>query len=78
MLHESDTLIAEITAPSLGVGYEIAKAKDLGIPILTFYRNSPSRAPSVMIRGNDKIPMIIYKNKKEVFNVISEFIGNLP
>ena len=47
-LKESDALIAEITAPSLCVGYEIAKAEMWRIPMLLLYRHTPNRKPSVM------------------------------
>ena len=73
-LRESDALIAEITAPSLGVGYEIAKAEEWGKPILLLYRNTPLRKPSAMLNGNKRLPMIIYNEKKEAFKAIDEFI----
>jgi hypothetical protein len=38
-MREADALVAEITAPSLGVEYEIAKAEEWGKPILLLYRN---------------------------------------
>ncbi|MGW8179747.1 MAG: nucleoside 2-deoxyribosyltransferase, partial [bacterium] len=41
-LRESDAIIAEVTAPSLGVGYEIAKAEEWGIPALLLYRDTPA------------------------------------
>jgi hypothetical protein len=77
-LKESNALIAEITAPSLGVGYEIAKAEEWGIPILMLYRDTPARKPSAMLNGNKNLPMIVYKEKKEVLEAIDAFIRGLP
>ena len=39
-LASCDVLVAEVTRPSLGVGYEIAKASDWDKPILCIYRPS--------------------------------------
>ena len=76
-LRESDALIAEITAPSFGVGYEIAKAETWGIPILMLYREIPKRKPSAMLNGNKNLPMIVYNEKKEVLEAIDAFLTGL-
>jgi len=76
-LRESDALIAEVTAPSLGVGYEIAKAEEWGLPVLMLYRDSPNRAPSAMLNGNKKLPLITYNEKKEAIDAINTFIKEL-
>ena len=77
-LKESNALIAEVTAPSLGVGYEIAKAEEWDIPILLLYRDTPSRRPSAMLNGNKNLPMFVYNQKDEVLDAIDEFIDGLP
>jgi len=46
----SDLLVAEITVPSLGVGYEISKAESWGKPVLCLYRLGHGLA-SPMITG---------------------------
>jgi hypothetical protein len=76
-LKKSHALIAEITAPSLGVGYEIAKAEEWGIPVLLLYRNTPARKPSAMLNGNTNLPLIVYNEKEEVLNAIDKFIKGL-
>ncbi|HHL41676.1 nucleoside 2-deoxyribosyltransferase [Candidatus Bathyarchaeota archaeon] len=76
-LRESNAVIAEVTAPSLGVGYEIAKAEEWGIPVLMLYRDSPNRAPSAMLNGNKNLPLITYNEKKEAIDAINEFIKEL-
>jgi len=77
-LRESDGLIAEVTAPSLGVGYEIAKAEEWGIPILLLYRNTPNKAPSAMLRGNKNLRMVIYEDEEDAFKAIEDFLSSLP
>ena len=76
-LRESDAVIAEISAPSLGVGYELAKAEEWGIPILMLYKDTPARKPSAMLNGNKNLPLVIYNEKTEVFEAIEKFIMGL-
>lgn len=76
-LRESDAFIAEITAPSFGVGYEIAKAEQWGIPILMLYRDTPARKPSAMLNGNKNLPMIVYNDRNEVLEAIDEFLKEI-
>jgi len=76
-LRESDALIAEVTSPSLGVGYEIAKAEEWGKPVLLLYRDTPARKPSAMLNGNKNLPMIFYNDKQDVLDAIDSFIKAL-
>lgn len=73
-IKQSDILIAEVSNPSLGVGYEIAKAEELGIPILCLYRTQPNKKLSAMIAGNPKIQVEEYKDIKDVFKKINNFL----
>ena len=47
MLKASRIVIAEVTVPSIGVGYELGIAESLKIPTLVLYRNN-SRKCSAM------------------------------
>lgn len=73
-IKQSDILIAEVSNPSLGVGYEIAKAEELGTPILCLYRTQPNKKLSAMIAGNPKIQVEEYKDIKDVFKIINNFL----
>lgn len=73
-LRESDALIAEVTAPSLGVGYEIAKAEEWGKPILLLYKKSPGRKPSAMLNGNKRLKMVKYSDDQEALRAIDIFV----
>jgi len=42
-LAEADVVIAEVTTPSHGVGYEVARAEALGKPVLCLHRRTAGR-----------------------------------
>jgi nucleoside 2-deoxyribosyltransferase len=77
LLVKSDALIAEVTVPSTGVGYEICRALVLGIPVLCLY--SPRAAVSAMVLGNPD-PLLkakAYPDKASLKYIITEFIRAL-
>jgi 2'-deoxynucleoside 5'-phosphate N-hydrolase len=51
-LHSSNVIVAEVTQPSLGVGYELGIAEKSGIPVVLLYRTSPNKSLSAMLSGN--------------------------
>ena len=51
-LRSADIVVAEVTHPSLGVGYELAQAEVMGKPVLCLYRVLPERNVSAMVAGN--------------------------
>ena len=63
-----------MTAPSLGVGYEIGVAEALGKPILCLYRGRQVRRLSAMIRGNRGLVVRKYYAFEEALRFIDEFI----
>ncbi|XP_007530514.1 2'-deoxynucleoside 5'-phosphate N-hydrolase 1 isoform X2 [Erinaceus europaeus] len=50
-LQQADVVVAEVTQPSLGVGYELGRAVVLDKPVLCLFRPQSGRALSAMIRG---------------------------
>lgn len=76
-LLDSDAVIAEVTNPSLGVGYELARAEYLDKPILALYRPQPDRRLSAMIAGSPKIQVMVYENTDELETAIQAFIVEL-
>src|SRR5438105_746881 len=54
-LKSADYLVAEVTTPSLGVGYEIGKATEWGKPVLCLFRAAEGRALSAMIAGCNRV-----------------------
>ena len=52
-IHECELMIAEVTIPSLGVGYEIATAIHLNKPVLCLYDlDNPPKRLSAIVAGN--------------------------
>ncbi len=72
-LRSADVLIAEVTTPSLGVGYEIAKAVELNKKVLCLYNPKPGKMLSAIISGDKNITVKHYKTLKQAFEIIDEF-----
>jgi len=70
-LKSSDCLVAEVSTPSLGVGYEIGKATEWGKPVLCLYRPADGRSLSAMIAGSDGVTLKEYQSANEL-NLIFE------
>ena len=60
-LQSADLVIAEVTTPSLGVGYELGIAAKLKIPVLCLYRPIKGKRLSAMISGNEKFNCQAYQ-----------------
>ncbi|MBT3243147.1 MAG: nucleoside 2-deoxyribosyltransferase [Bacteroidetes bacterium] len=69
-LRESDMIIAEVTQTSLGVGYEIGRAIELGKPVVCLYRQQKGRPLSAMITGSSEIQTFSYSDMKEAKEII--------
>ena len=80
-LRECDAVIAEVSSPSHGVGYEIAYALTLGKPVLCCYQ--AGRSVSKIITGNTSpgLSVMTYLVEEDAPVVVREFIqrlGNRP
>ena len=73
-LKSADIVIAEVTNPSLGVGYELAIAEKLQIPTLCLYRTENGKSLSAMIQGNKTFTCKNYKTILNVQQSIDDFI----
>ncbi len=76
-IDECDVLVAEITVPSSGVGYEIRDAEVKNKPVLCIYRELDGRKVSAMIGGSKKVILKKYQNPEDVEEIFKEFIKNL-
>ena len=76
-LGEADVLVAEVTAPSLGVGYEIGVDEALGKPVLCLYQGRPGRRLSAMISGNRGLVVREYDELEETLGLIDEFLESI-
>jgi nucleoside 2-deoxyribosyltransferase len=73
-LRTSDYLVAEVTNPSLGVGYEIGKAAEWGKPVLCLYRPANGHSLSAMIAGCSAISVREYQDAAELTEIFAEFL----
>jgi len=73
-LRSCDCLVAEVTKPSLGVGFEIGKATEWGIRVLCLYRPSASRKLSAMITGCEAVTVETYRSVDEVDGIFARHL----
>jgi hypothetical protein len=72
-LKEADCLVAEVTTPSLGVGFEIAKATEWGLRVLCLFRPSAGNALSALIAGSGRVTVHEYQSAVEVAEIFEDF-----
>lgn len=70
---ESDVIVAEVTQPSLGVGYEIAKAEEWGKRIICLFRPSNNKRFSAMILGSDNVEIKEYQTIADIEKILKDF-----
>lgn len=75
-LRAADLMVAEVTTPSLGVGYEIAMAQLLGKEILCLCRARGTGELSAMIAGNPELRLAHYTTDSEAAALIDQFIDS--
>ena len=71
---QSDCVVAEVTTPSLGVGYEIGRAIEKGKKILCLHQKSEDKRLSAMISGCADLIVGEYENLEEAKKLIDEFM----
>ena len=76
-LRSADIVVAEVTTPSLGVGYELGIAEKLEKPVLCLYRPSKNRHLSAMIKGNTIFTCRDYTKIAEIKLYINKFLKQL-
>lgn len=75
-LDEADFIVAEVSTPSLGVGYEIARAVDLEKRILCLSKLSNIQNLSALISGCPDLQNIVYSGIEEAVKSIDDFLIN--
>ncbi|MBM3942962.1 MAG: nucleoside 2-deoxyribosyltransferase [SAR202 cluster bacterium] len=72
-LTEADLVVAEVSVPSLGVGYELGRAEALGKEVLCLYREQADRRLSAMVSGNPQFQVVAYATLLEATHAIDQF-----
>lgn len=65
-IQDSDIVVAEVTQPSLGVGYELGFAEAIGKRVVCLFNTASGRSLSAMIRGNEYFEIIDYRDIDEL------------
>ncbi len=75
-LKSADVLIADVTTVSMGVGYEIGRAVELGKKVLCLFKPEPGKNLSAMIAGCPDLKLAYYNNLEEAKKTIGPFLIN--
>ena len=78
-LTQTDVLVAEVTQPSLGVGYEIGRCVAMGKRVLCLFRPESGKKLSAMIRGaenGDRFKVVDY-TIGEVEGILNGYLSGL-
>ena len=73
----SDVMVADVTMPSLGVGYEIGFSETLDIPILCLFNPKYKNSLSAMISGNKNLICKEYNTINEAEQLIDSFLSSI-
>ncbi len=77
-LDQADLVVAEVSIPSLGVGYEIAYATRIRrIPVIALYRPAWTRRCSAMIAGDPGVHLLEYEEPEAMLPQLLESIRRL-
>ena len=76
-LQSADAVVAEVTTPSLGVGYELGIAEKLKKPVLCLYRPSKGKRLSAMVKGNNQLSLWEYHILTDAQLYIDAFFKSL-
>ncbi|OPY69103.1 MAG: Nucleoside 2-deoxyribosyltransferase [Syntrophorhabdus sp. PtaU1.Bin002] len=76
-LSACDLVVAEVSVPSLGVGYELGWATALNKPVLCLYRTISGRSLSAMIAGSPGIQTAVYSSTDEAERIMGRFLREI-
>jgi hypothetical protein len=74
-LKSCNLVVAEVTTPSLGVGYELGWATAMKKPVLCLFRSDTRPSLSAMIAGSPGIETVVYSGSEEARRQIAAFIA---
>lgn len=69
----ADCTVAEVTTPSLGVGFEIGRATAVNKKVLCLYKVQENKKLSAMIAGCPDVTVKKYNSLDEAKKIIDEF-----
>ena len=75
-LERSDVVVAEVSTPSLGVGYLIAHAVLLNKKVVALLADEDTLKLSAIIKGDANVAVYAYKTDADVERVLAEVFAN--
>ena len=75
-IEESDSVIAEITVPSIGVGYEICHAVRHRKPVLCVYQEGAKASAMVLGNTSGYVTAKSYSDKEQLEEILLDFLTN--
>lgn len=75
-LETSDVVVAEVTTPSLGVGYLVAHARSLGKRVIALYNGEDTLKLSAIIKGDAGVELHTYVREQELDTILEEALAN--
>jgi 2'-deoxynucleoside 5'-phosphate N-hydrolase len=76
-LDDADVVVADVTLPSLGVGFEIGYAQAHNTPIIALYYVNADASMSAMINGNSNITKIHYSTVEDAEEQLTRALEKL-
>lgn len=76
-IRESEAMIAEVSTPSMGVGYDIATALHLGKPVLCLHRQGSTVSKMILGNTEPSIRVEPYNTPEELLSLIDGFLSGL-
>lgn len=77
LLRRAEVVIAEVTVPSMGVGYEVANAEHLSKPMLCLYNKGYHKKLTPMLKGNKNLTIIEYSDFEDLKQIIDNFLVSI-
>lgn len=74
-IERCDCLVAEVSVPSVGVGYEICHAVDMKKPVLCVFERGST--VSAMVLGNKGVVAQDYSDLDELHRLVLEFVRSI-
>lgn len=71
-LEQSDVAVAEVTTPSLGVGYFIARATAAGKKVIALYNREDSLRLSAIIQADPMVTVYPYEDEADLKRIFAD------
>lgn len=69
-----EVMVAEVSTPSHGVGYEIAYALDRQKPVLCCYRAEARVSKMILGNTSPQITVKAYRDEREAIHIVEQFL----